>query len=366
MDRLISLYADGHELVVSFSAGKDSGVCLELCILAAQATGRLPVKVIMRDEEIMYPGTYEYAARVAARSEVDFHWIYCNQPIINVFNRQMPYWWVFDPELPPEQWVRRPPETAYRIPEQSIEWMTIPSRFPPAPGKNLYAVIGLRVAESRGRLYGLFSSGSYVTKPNKQGVRNVRPIYDWSDGDVWRFLSEQKADYNEAYDQMHRLGMARTRLRIAPPTMNGAGAEALKIASQAWPRWFDAVCDRCPGVRIGAHFGSAVLKPRKRPNETWQECFERECLAEAPAWIRQRAESYRDFILSIHRHHAGASPLPEVTPCYTCQGNGGSWKSLAHLLYMGDPFGIRCDNLKAIEPEFFRPGAGTWGGAPAF
>ena len=71
-ERLRELYADGHTVVVAFSAGKDSGVCLELAIMAARDTGRLPVHVSMRDEEIMLPGTFEYAERTAVRPEVDF------------------------------------------------------------------------------------------------------------------------------------------------------------------------------------------------------------------------------------------------------------------------------------------------------
>src|SRR5574340_797127 len=101
LDRLIEVYEQGHRLVVSFSAGKDSGVVLEMAILAATLTNRLPVEVIMRDEEIMFPGTFEYAERIAARPEVKFHWVYANQPVINVFNRERPYWWVFDPQLEP-------------------------------------------------------------------------------------------------------------------------------------------------------------------------------------------------------------------------------------------------------------------------
>jgi hypothetical protein len=97
LDRLVSLYADGHRLVYSFSGGKDSGVCLELGIMAATMTNRLPVDVIMRDDEIMYPGTFEYAERVAARPEVAFNWIYACQPVVNTFNRENPFFWVFDP-----------------------------------------------------------------------------------------------------------------------------------------------------------------------------------------------------------------------------------------------------------------------------
>src|SRR5262245_28576537 len=121
LDRLTSLYAEGHRLVVSFSAGKDSGVCLELAILAARTTGRLPVDVVMRDEEIMYPGTFEYAERVAARPEVRFRWLIAHQPIVNVFDRLSPYFWTFDPLLPPEEWVRQPPAFAETIPDLCID-----------------------------------------------------------------------------------------------------------------------------------------------------------------------------------------------------------------------------------------------------
>jgi predicted phosphoadenosine phosphosulfate sulfurtransferase len=103
LERLTALYADGHRIVVSFSAGKDSGVCLELVILAARSTDRLPVEVVMRDEEVMYPGTFEYAERVACRPEVEFHWLVAHQPIVNVFDRVSPYFWTFDPLLSPEE-----------------------------------------------------------------------------------------------------------------------------------------------------------------------------------------------------------------------------------------------------------------------
>lgn len=56
VDRMETLYAQGHRILISFSAGKDSGTCLEVCLIAARKTGRLPVEVVMRDEEVMYPG----------------------------------------------------------------------------------------------------------------------------------------------------------------------------------------------------------------------------------------------------------------------------------------------------------------------
>jgi predicted phosphoadenosine phosphosulfate sulfurtransferase len=364
IERMVEVYESGARVVVSMSGGKDSTCSLEVCLLAAQMTGRLPVEAVTRDEEIMFPGTYEYLDRVWHRDDVDLHHLVAGQPIINAFNRQNPYWWVFDDRLDPEQWVRQPPPYAEHITDLNIEAMTTKARFPVAENQTLVSVIGLRVQESRGRLYGLHSSGGYMTKPHhRTGVRLARPIYDWTDGDVWRAIQINGWDYNTAYDQMHRLGVPRTRLRIGPPSMSAAGANQLRMAATAWPNWWDRVVDRLPGMQTAAQYGIRVLSPIRRADETWEQCYQRTCIDEAPAWIAERAVRAATRIVSTHKHHS-TSPLPESDPCYVCGGSMGSWKMLASMLYNGDPFAMRCTILNVVEPDFFREGAGKWNGSP--
>lgn len=365
--RVTALLEEGHRLVVSFSAGKDSCVALEVTIAAARAVGRLPVDVVMRDEEIMYPGSYEYAERVYARKdEVRFHWLVARQPIVNVFNRKAPYYWVFDEALRPEQWVRTFPDYAIHIPQKNIEAMNIPERFPPAPGKQLISVMGLRVQESKGRLFGLFSAGSHLTKPNRHGVRHLWPIYDWTDDDVWKAVLDNKWDYNNAYDTLFRLGMPKRRLRIAPPTLNAASASSLPFAAKAWPKWFGKVCIRLPGVRQVALFGIRAVSPERRLGETWKDTFGRLCLGpDTPDWIKERAVLGRDGYLHAHGRHSTA-PFPDVDPCQQCTKDTGSWRNLTRALYGGDPFSLKVQRLSYMEPEFFRKGAGTWDGTPSF
>jgi predicted phosphoadenosine phosphosulfate sulfurtransferase len=368
LNRLCEQYELGHRLVLSLSGGKDSTVVLELCILAATLTNRLPVEAVTRDEEILYPGTYEYLDRVWHRDDVDLHHLVAHQPIINAFNREAPYWWVFDPEVPADQWVRQPPPYAETIPEIDIRSMTTKQRFPvdEAAGQHLVSVQGLRVQESRGRMYGLFSSGGYMTKPLPEtGVYGCRPVYDWSDADVWRAILTNSWDYSRAYDVMHRYNVPRHRLRIGPPSMNSASISHLSWASQAWPQWWDAVCNRLPGMRSAAKFGKRVLEPRRNVGESWQTTFNRECVEKAPAWIAERATQAATMILQRHRRHS-VTPLPENDPCRTCEGNLGSWKGLAKATYLGDPFSIKLHTMPYIDPCYFRKDAGTWSGPPSF
>lgn len=373
VERTRALYREPKDrVVVSFSAGKDSGICLEIAILAATLENRLPVYVTMRDEEILLPGTFEYAERVAARPEVEFTWIVQQHPFLNIYNRRMPYVWAFDPELKPEQWVRQPPSWATYIEEQPIEAICTYDRFPPPhPDGKVWNIVGLRASESSRRMMGLHSAGGYITGLNtKTGVYGARPIYDMTDGDVFLAISKMGWDYNRAYDVMHKLGIPRVSLRIAPVTMNPQGLKGLVLARKAFPDWFDKVCERCPGVRQAALFGKRVIEPERRLGESWEATFWRECVEEAPPWIANRARKAAETYDRRHKNHS-ADPFPQEIACIECgAGWRSSWKGLARSLFDGDPFAYH-GFLSYVEPSFFRPNLkdsvrGYWNGRPHF
>ena len=364
LDRVVSTYKSGNRILVNFSGGKDSTICMELAILAAKMTGNLPVEVIMRDEELMLPGTFEYCERVAKREEVEFHWIWAGQPIVNAFNRTEPYWWVFDETIPKEEWVRQPPDFAYKIDDLNIDAIVTADRFPVKKGKHIVQIMGLRTQESPPRKLGLLSSKGYMTQVVK-GRQSCRPIYDWTHGDVWKAINDHGWDYNDAYNQMLRYGISVSNMRIAPPTLTQAGLKMLQMAIKAYPKWFDKADRRCGGLRTVAQFGKRAIEPYRKLDETWEECFYRECIEEAPAeFIKERAIVAKDYALRIH-HHQSTDPFPQKK---ALRGETlGSWHRLARYMYNGDPFAMKANKcLKYIEPEYFRKGAGYWGGKPSF
>jgi predicted phosphoadenosine phosphosulfate sulfurtransferase len=278
-----------------------------------------------------------------------------------------------DPKLPPTSWVRQPPPYAEFVEDKAIELMVNPERFPVEHSPRrvpwswdeerqcLINIIGLRVAESRKRLLGLFSSGSFMAASNDLGTFNARPIYDWADKDVWRFISENKLPYCPAYDVFYKMGETKM-LRIGPPTLNVHSLAYLQHASKAWPRWFDRVAERLPGIRTAVQFGRRACEPYRRYGETWEQCFHRECLGrDTPDWIRVRAEKVMLTKTKMHKLHSSA-PFPESMDCFECRMLA-SWKSLAMAMWGGDPYALKAAGiLNMIEPSFFRPDAGTWAG----
>lgn len=364
LNRLREHYAAGDRLVVSISGGKDSTVIMELAIMVARELGVLPVECIMRDEEIMVPGTFEYLERVYWRQdEINLRWVIAGQPIINAYNRWYPYWWVFDPDEE-AKWVRQPPPFATWIEQQAIDAMTNDVQYPPAPDKRLIAVLGLRAQESLTRMNRIASTRGALTKhPTAYGAYNLAPIYDWTDDDVWKAIGVYKWDYNEAYNHFHRIGVSKTKLRIAPPSMR-QGMDTLKFVLRLWPRWFDVVEARIPGIRTAARYGRHALRPYLLPGETWQDCMMRliaESDERAP-WMAERQRRAVGAQITRHAAHSSA-PLPQTASkrCTQCPPHApGSWEGLAVTLFNGDPWATNNQSLDPLEPYELRAGAKAW------
>lgn len=357
LNRFEWMFKEGHRVVIALSGGKDSGVCVELAVMAARKVGCLPVEVQFVDEEILLPPTHEYVERLSNRpKEIKMHWVIAHQPNPNPFDRNMPYWFAYDWAVQPQDWAFHPPLHAYEIDEPDLFDVISQARFPSEEGKKLLSVIGIRTEESPKRMMALASMGrnevNFISYPSRvTGAAPTWPIYDWRLGDIWRSIKENNWDYNTAYDVMLKMGVKPYRMRIGPAVFNESSIDQLGWASKAWPHWFDKVARRIPGIRTAVKFGKRACMPQIRVGETWEQCYRRVNIEEAPEWIRERAILAMDNSLRRHSRHS-TTPFPELVGCDSC-GLMNSWKNIALTMFMGDVFASE-SGLPYMPPEHFR------------
>lgn len=359
LQRLIELYEAGHRLVLALSGGKDSTICLELMVRAAEETGNLPVEACYMDEEVIYPPVTDYLMRVAEREEIDLLWMVpVNSWNVNAYSRSQPYFRSFDP-LYEERWVRQPNPSSEFVEGGSMrDMVNLATYYTPGVEEgiiDLVQVTGIRALESPRRRLAIHSSKGHLTNRDKQSlVRWSRPIYDWSDKDVYLALKKFNWDYCTAYDDFLKAGLTQSQLRVGQPTNGIEGLPVLRAARSLWPDWFSRVCRRLDGVHQAVTYGINALRPDRHSSETWMECFQRLCLKSPVPWIAERSAQAMSRALKAHRKHSDL-PFPEVTPCLLCPGNRflGSWKNMVKALYNGDPAGYRVASLglKMVDPN---------------
>lgn len=219
-------------IVVGFSGGKDSTVCLQLAIEAAERHGRLPVDAYFIDEEAIPPETVDYVARVALMPTVRMHWIGGPTKHRNACSTVEPWWYCWDPTKR-DLWCREP-----------VEGMIFDEVFPKIDTANFSTyyfgpdngrvanVVGLRTQESLNRYQAVannkegfecFLGGASIRPYERAYIRTgdhvtrAFPIYDWTHEDVWLAPWRFGWDYNRSYDLMAACGVTLHEQRVAPP-----------------------------------------------------------------------------------------------------------------------------------------------------
>jgi len=358
VQRLTTLYQAGHRVPVGFSGGKDSTVCLELAVLAARETGRLPVEAFFVDEEVGIPGIAEFIGRTAQRPDVLLRvFVRSEYWFVNAFSRRQPFYKAFDPAAK-DRWLRQPfpnaEDAKYRDLSDIVDIETYPWDW---QRQDMVKVVGLRAQESPRRRLAIHSSKGHLTKPDPTTqVISSRPIYDWKDSDIWLAIRKFKWDYCKAYDALYKANVPRQQLRIAPPVLGPQSLHVLLEARKIWPAWFARLCDRLDGVERVVTYGKRALIPERKSGETWEQCFKRVCLKAGIGWIATRARQGMESALEKHRQHSTLD-FPEVIPCFLCSGDKslGSWKKLTYALYGGDPVCLKTSplGLRPVDPEEF-------------
>lgn len=333
LERMEYTFDTFDHVCVSFSGGKDSTAVLNVALEVARQKNKLPLRVISYDEEAIPPETVDYMTRVSEKDDVEFDW-YC-VPIEhrNACSRKQPYWYPWNPDKR-NLWCRDLPDKAITdIP--NFKRTGIPNLMGLiAPRKlgSVAMVMGIRAMESQTRRRSVtVTSGftNFIANSAWNHIKTVKPVYDWSNEDVWRAPNKFDWDYNRAYDVMQKMGVSLHLQRCAPP-FGDQPVKALPRFKKCWPELWSKMVHRVHGAATAGRYATTKLyqagkreKPEGMTYKEWTlsmiEQLEGKNKLECQHGIRLAIKTHR-------RTSEDKSAIPDETPHPM---SGLSWKVLS-------------------------------------
>jgi predicted phosphoadenosine phosphosulfate sulfurtransferase len=323
--RILHIHELHDTVAVAFSGGKDSLVVLCLAIEAARILGKLPVRVIFRDEELIPDQVLDFVREWMLRTdEVDLAWwavsMRSSKYILGT-SRELILW---DKD---RRWLRQKPPWAITsapgitdgVPadQYTLDDVTAAGM----PGR-VAVMTGIRAAESIMRFRASVNklNDNYINATKSQRIFLCKPIYDWQEDDVFMYFYENKIKYCELYDSKNVAGNA---LRVSTP-LHAEHAKHIGNLRTVSPVFYQQIMDLFPEMLVQERYygdlDHAVVREKYGQSldgiRTWIEENVMEEKAQAMALDRLKGISIR------HRSNPESYPLHAILRYF----QGGAFK----------------------------------------
>lgn len=298
MERIAYLFDEFDNVVVAFSGGKDSGICLNLCYDYARKNGLLKkLSMYHIDYEAQYQATTDYVTKsFDSFPGIGKYWMCLPVSAQCAVNMEQDSWIPWDRDKR-DIWVRDYPESKFLISEDNVPFHFIKGSwdydvqvdfgrwFANENGKTAM-IIGIRTDESLTRMAAISSDRKVMSYKDKSWITgdsdcdelyNAYPIYDWRVEDVWTANGRFGYDYNKLYDLFYKAGMPLKSMRVASP-FNDCAIGVLKIYKVVEPNTWAKLVGRVNGVNFAGIYGNTTAMGWKSiklpPGHTWKSYLE--------------------------------------------------------------------------------------------
>lgn len=282
--RIARVFDEFENIFVSVSGGKDSTCLYYLCLAEAEKRDR-EINVFFLDQEAEYAGTIEQMRILMNHPSVRPYWFQVPIYLTNATSYSQIFLYAWGEG---EEWMREKEDIA--IKELSVEY---PKRFykffdwfEQQQTEPTAFMVGLRSKESMNRFRAVTKNPGFKNIPWSTTTKNPRcfrfyPIYDWTFGDVWKYIADNNLPYNSIYDKLYCLkGMKIDEIRVSN-LIHEKSFKCLSYLQEIEPETYDRLCRRLKGVHSAALYASEDMVYNA---------------ARLPANFRSWKE-YRDFLL---------------------------------------------------------------------
>ena len=287
-ERIAYIFKEFDNVLVAFSGGKDSSVCLEMCYDYAKQTNQLnKLAMYHLDYEAQYQMTTDFVDETFKRfKDIKRYRLCLPLKAQCVCNMQGGTWTPWE-KSKQGIWVREMPNYDYIINEENCEFDYNDSDykvqdnfcdwFVKKHGKTAI-VIGIRTDESLNRFRAISSDKVNKYKDKKRINSNkAYVIYDWNVEDIRTYLGKFEKPYNKLYDLFYQAGLNVDQMRVASP-FNDCASNTLKLYKIIDPNNWGRMVGRVNGVNFTAIYGGTtamgwknITKPK---HFTWKEyCY---------------------------------------------------------------------------------------------
>jgi predicted phosphoadenosine phosphosulfate sulfurtransferase len=315
--RIINTFNNGLPVYMSFSGGKDS-LCMAQVVFILIRQGKInPAQLTVQfiDEEAIFPCIEKTVSEWRQRFILlgaKFEWFCLEVKHFNCFNsltndESFICW----DSTRQDVWVRQPPTFAIRTHSKLRTRKDAYQDFMPRLCNDGITIVGIRTAESIQRLQNIAlmnKSGRNIT--NK---RQIFPIYDWGNNDVWLYLKEQKVEIPDIYLYLWQSGTGKGALRVSQ-FFSVDTAKSLVKTNEYYPHLMERVIRREPNAYLASlywdseMFGRKTGKRKNLEKGKAQRDYRAELLkvfTDFDAYFdtphkRKIANSYRKFFLQAH------------------------------------------------------------------